>query len=162
MIVYVITNKINGKQYIGQTVQPLENRWSMHKSGSSGCLGLKAAFAKYGVENFIIEQLCEVNSLEELNKKEREFIKYMKTLAPNGYNLTSGGEQVRFSDESRKKMSESGKKRRPISDSTRKKLSECRKGPKNHNFGKKFSEEHRRKLSIAHLGNKSALKAKVA
>lgn len=161
MVIYLITNLINGKQYVGQTIQLLENRWSMHKSGSSGCLGLKAAFKKYGIENFKIEQIDTSNSLEELNKKEREYIKNLKTLSPFGYNLTTGGEQNKYSDESRKKMSESGKKRRPISESTRKKLSECRKGSKNHNFGKKFTEDHKRKLSEAHLGNHSRERVKI-
>lgn len=159
MIIYVITNKINGKRYVGQTVQHLENRWSMHKSGSSGCLALKAAFKKYGIENFTIEQIDSANSLEELSKKEREHIKFLNSISPLGYNLTTGGEQVVYSKASRKKMSESGKKRRPISETTRQKLSECRKGPKNPNFGKKFTEEHRRKLSLARQGKKPNLKA---
>lgn len=161
MLIYVITNKINGKQYVGQTVQQMEARWSMHKSGSSGCVGLKAAFEKYGSDNFTIEKICDVNSLEELSKMERKFIKELSSMSPNGYNLTTGGEQAIFSEATRKKMSESGKNRRPISDSTRKKLSERQMGAKNPNFGKKFTEEHRKKLSMAHLGNKSALKAKV-
>lgn len=161
MIIYLITNKINGKQYVGQTIQPIENRWSMHKSGASGCLGLKSAISKYGIENFTIEQIFEANSLEELDKLEKDTIDRLNTISPNGYNLTLGGERVIFSEETRKKMSESGKRRKPMSDATKKKLSDRQKGSKNCNFGKKFSEEHRKKLSLSHMGNKSALKVKV-
>jgi group I intron endonuclease len=151
MIVYVITNKINGKQYVGQTVQPLENRWSAHKSDSSGCLGLKAAFEKHGIENFTIEQIGATNSLEELNKIEREQIKALGTLSPNGYNLTSGGEQPKFSLESRAKMSRSHLGKKP-SVNARKAASERWKGKNNPNANG-MTEEHRLKLSLSAKGN---------
>lgn len=111
MIVYKITNKINGKAYIGQTIQKLKRRWDFHVCKRSGCLALKAAFEKYGIENFTIEIVYEASSLEELCQKEQQFIQEFNTLAPNGYNLTTGGERPVYSDESRKKMSESSKGR---------------------------------------------------
>lgn len=161
MIVYLITNKINGKQYIGQTIQPLEDRWRYHKSKSSRCLALKSAIDKYGVDSFEIEILTICNNDQELNKKEVEFIKQFNTLAPNGYNLTTGGERPYYSNESREKMSKSGKNRSPISEDTSKKLSNRIKGEKNHNFGKKFNEEHREKLSNSHIGKISTKRQKV-
>ncbi len=156
MIIYVITNKINGKQYVGQTVQRLENRWKFHLSKASRCLALRAAIEKYGKENFIIECMDFANSLEELNKKEIEWIDRLDSLAPSGYNLKTGGNAPTYSEESRKKMSESRKKYKQ-SDESIKKGALSRTGPGNPNFGKKFSDEHRKKLSDAHRGNTSAL-----
>jgi len=156
----MITNKINGKRYIGQTVRSLSSRWSSHKSGRSRCLAIKSAIDKYGAENFTVESIFNAESLEELNKKEEEFINNFNTLAPNGYNLKTGGSAPKFSEESKEKMSASRKKYKQ-SEETIKKQAAARSGSRNVNFGKKFSAEHRRKLSISHLGNKSALKAKV-
>ncbi len=113
MVIYVITNKINGKQYVGQTIQSIADRWKFHKSKRSGCLGIKSAFVKYGIENFIIETVFEVSSIDELNQKEIEFINKFNTLAPNGYNLKTGGNRPTFCEETRKKMSESSKGRIP-------------------------------------------------
>jgi group I intron endonuclease len=160
MLIYVITNKINGKQYVGQTVQQMEARWSAHKSISSLCVGLKSAFHKYGVENFTIEKLCYVNSLEELNKMERKYIKELRTMSPNGYNLTTGGEQPKFSEESRIKMSASHRgKKQP--EHIRKMKSEAWKGSGNPNFGGNFSEEHKKKIAAASTGNSSRAKVPV-
>lgn len=113
MIVYVITNKINGKQYVGQTVQTLKNRWKFHISKGSRCLALKSAIDKYGKDKFVIETVYEAKSLDELNEREIEFINKFNTLAPNGYNLKTGGNRPIYSDESRKKMSKSSMGRTP-------------------------------------------------
>lgn len=152
MVVYLITNLINGKQYVGQTTQALEERWRLHLSERSGCLALKSAIDKYGKDNFIIEPLMSCNSLEELDKSESSAIQSLNTLSPAGYNLTTGGERPSFSAESRLKMSKSGKVRKSISSDTRNKLSERMKGEKNHNFGKKFSADYRKKLSVSRAG----------
>src|ERR1035437_838224 len=153
MVIYLITNSVNGKQYVGQTVQALHSRFAFHTSRASRCLALKSAIAKYGKENFTIKEFAKCQHVEELNKIEQEKIKEFNTLAPNGYNLTTGGKGHTYSAESRKKMSESGKKRKPISPETSKKLSERMVGAKNWHFGKKFSKEHREKLSVSHMGN---------
>ena len=84
--IYKITNKINGKSYIGQS-NNIERRLKEHKYISSETnKSLKKAYKKYGKENFefsILEQ-CK---LEELDEKE---IYYISTLKPK-YNRTSGG-----------------------------------------------------------------------
>lgn len=113
MIVYKITNLVNGKAYVGQTTQKLKNRWSYHKGPRSRCMAMKAAIDKYGVENFKIEELFVASSKEELNVKEIEFIEIHNTLAPNGYNLKTGGANAVYSEESRKKMSKASKGRIP-------------------------------------------------
>ena len=93
MIIYKITNKINEKVYIGQTIQTLNSRKNEHKKRARNKtnLPLYNAINKYGEENFLIIQIDEANSLEELNIKEQYYIKHYNSMYPNGYNLTSGG-----------------------------------------------------------------------
>ena len=59
--IYKITNKINNKVYIGKTLGTIENRWKSHirDSKRTHCekRPLYSAFEKYGVENFIIEEV---------------------------------------------------------------------------------------------------------
>ena len=86
--IYKITNKINNKSYIGQSIH-IEQRWEEHLYQSSGCSLLKYALHKYGKDNFSFEVIEECNQ-EELNEKEQYWIKYYDTFY-NGYNLTLGG-----------------------------------------------------------------------
>ena len=95
MIIYKITNKLNNKVYIGLTTQSLEKRWISHKAeGKRGNKKpLYAEIRKYGIENFIIEEIDHATSLEELGELERKYIKqFDSTNRNNGYNLTYGGE----------------------------------------------------------------------
>lgn len=91
MIIYKSTNKINGKEYIGQTVNSLEKRISSHKASKKETY-FSHALKKYGNENFEWEVLKECNSKEELDKMEIFYIKELNTFKPNGYNLTLGGD----------------------------------------------------------------------
>jgi group I intron endonuclease len=90
MFIYKITNKINDKTYIGQTIKDIKKRWSVHCSSNS-CTALKSAIQKYGPENFTIEEIDGANSLSELNYKEWLLIHKFNSLAPNGYNIREGG-----------------------------------------------------------------------
>ena len=98
--IYKITNNINGKSYIGQTSQKVENRWSEHKRGkTSKNSPLKRAIKKYGWENFTTEVIDTAETLEEALKKEIYWIDYYKTCIlvhgrDCGYNLSRGGEGV--------------------------------------------------------------------
>lgn len=89
--IYCITNAINGKQYVGQTVQKLSIRWASHKRQTGGCRALSNAIKKYGASNFAIEELAEAASQSELDELERHWISMLNTMWPNGYNLNSGG-----------------------------------------------------------------------
>lgn len=91
MIIYRITNMVNGKMYVGQTTRSLSQRWREHCSNSSGCTYLHNAITKYGKENFKVEQIDIALDQEELDYKERQYIMCYNTLVPNGYNLTDGG-----------------------------------------------------------------------
>jgi group I intron endonuclease len=137
MIVYKIENKLNGKQYIGQTIRALKERWIEHCKKTSDCSAIANAIQKYGKENFSIDILYTTNSVDMLNRKEQEFIKKFNTLRPKGYNLTTGGLNFIRSEE------------------TKRKLSERQKGDKNHMFGKKASSRTRRKMSISHFGERN-------
>src|SRR5271166_6524834 len=101
MIVYKITNKINGKAYIGQTTQPMELRWLDHcKKGHA----LYNAIKKYGKEAFELRILAKCNTMEEMNHREVYYIKLFNTLAPNGYNLKNGGNNKKYTLEARLNM----------------------------------------------------------
>lgn len=94
MVIYKITNKINNKCYIGQTIQKsVNNRWSRHKSDYRKKVNhpLYDSMNKYGIENFSFEIIYTANSIEELNKLEEQYIKDFNSLVPNGYNLKMGG-----------------------------------------------------------------------
>jgi group I intron endonuclease len=95
MQVYLVTNKVNGKKYVGQTVQTLKKRWSSHGSDMKrrrGPHALVHALLKYGKENFSIRTLKICRTREELNTLEKHLIVKFKTKAPNGYNITDGGD----------------------------------------------------------------------
>jgi group I intron endonuclease len=111
MIIYKITNLINGKVYIGQTIHLLGTRWSQHYAKSSNYPKLSNAIKKYGKENFTIKELEICNSMEELNKKEEYWIKELDSIN-KGYNLCEGGgnsKGYKHTKESRKKMSNARK-----------------------------------------------------
>ena len=66
-IIYVVENTINGKKYVGQTVQPLKVRWQRHcRKEQSGCVALASAIAKYGADAFKVSEVAQA-STKELN-----------------------------------------------------------------------------------------------
>lgn len=162
MVVYKITNKINGKSYVGQTRNSIEKRWASHCYRGSLCLALKNAIDKYGRDNFTLEVIYKACSLEELNKKEKYYIELHGSMAPNGYNLKTGGNSPIYSEESVQKMSESHKGQlgywlgKKHSEETKQKLVESHLGEKNCNFGKPKSDSTKKKISDAQ-GNKKAI-----
>lgn len=89
-LIYLVTNNINGKQYVGQTVD-LKARKANHISRSKKAkIGFCRAISKYGSNNFNWT-ILESNILrEKLNEREIFWIKQYKTFN-NGYNLTLGG-----------------------------------------------------------------------
>lgn len=91
--IYKIVNEINGKVYIGQTVN-LEKRWYKHcYLASSGFdRHLYNAMRKYGLNNFHIEVIEECSE-EKLDEREKYWIQqYNSTDKNNGYNKSFGGE----------------------------------------------------------------------
>lgn len=82
--IYKITNLINGKCYIGQSVH-IKRRWTEHCLPSTKSV-ISSAIKKYGKENFSFE-IIEECSIEELSSKEEYYIKYYNSITPNGYNI---------------------------------------------------------------------------
>lgn len=105
--IYLRTNTVNGKQYVGQTkdFKQREYNWYNTKWSYAGRL-INNARNKYGTDNFITTILKECDTLDEANKWEMYYINKLNTKVPNGYNLTDGGEGsigCIVSDETRKK-----------------------------------------------------------
>lgn len=101
---YLITNKINGKKYVGQSTDVVR-RWVSHAKPSKATKSLiSKAIVEYGIENFLFEELVSVSSRSELNAQEVQFIDSLNTLHPNGYNQTSGGHKPFFVESVREKM----------------------------------------------------------
>jgi len=84
MIIYLTTNLVNGKKYVGQS--------NFVNGGyfGSGVLVTKA-IKKYGKNNFKKETLIECSSQEELDEQEIFWIQVLNTLQPYGYNISVGG-----------------------------------------------------------------------
>jgi hypothetical protein len=93
-IVYVATNLVNRKQYIGLTTTSVEERWERHLDQVTNKQAslIHKAISEFGEDNFTIEVLDRADDIKGLRVKEREWIQKLNTLAPNGYNVTLGGE----------------------------------------------------------------------
>jgi group I intron endonuclease len=138
--IYKITNKIDNKIYVGQTIQDVEARWKDHLKKGSNCRYLKSAINKYGIDNFEFQLVC-ITFDNELDDMEIKYIEQYNSLVPNGYNLRLGGNSGRHNAETKQKISETLKKRYqnglipprsqlgiPHSEITKKKISESLKG----------------------------------
>ena len=105
--VYAHINKTNGKTYIGQTCQKPEYRQNSGKNYKE-CPYFYNAIEKYGWDGFNHEIIASNLTKEEADNFEKLLIQKLNTMDPNiGYNLRAGGADGVFSEESRKKMSES-------------------------------------------------------
>lgn len=183
-IIYKVTNKINGKVYIGQTIQSFKARKKDHINCIERLahIALYRALKKYGLDAFEWEQIEHASSKDELDAKEKSYIQsYRATNRRYGYNMTFGGEGGQHTEEVKKRISDSNKGRvksdqerknissalkgkytkekaswwgRKHSDEEKKKIGDAQKGDKNHNYGKKASAETRRKKSEAIKGEK--------
>lgn len=101
--IYCITNIVNGKCYVGQTIRTIADRWKDHRyaaaNGEDGSI-LYRAIRLYGVESFRVEELCKItaNTPEELhsalNDQESHYIAKLGTYKPDGYNMTLGGQNA--------------------------------------------------------------------
>lgn len=98
--IYMYTNKINGKQYVGQTSRDLKTRHWQHLSQHDTYID--RAIQKYGKDNFILEVLEDnIFDIDELNRKEQFYIEKYDTFN-NGYNLNRGGDNhTKFNYEDR-------------------------------------------------------------
>lgn len=158
-LVYKVTNKINGKGYVGITTQTFKQRKREHFQDtrySRGNSYFHKALRKYGPENFTWEIEHEnIKNKDDLIKLEIEGIEKHVTfhIFGNGYNLTKGGEGrygYKLSEEEKRHLSEIHKGR-IYSPETIQRMSEAKKGmydgEKNPNYGKTHTDEAKRKIS---------------
>lgn len=153
--IYRITNKINGKIYIGKTTN-VEKRWKRHISDSKDkkrCFYFQNAIIKYGKDNFIIDVLENVDSEETAFELEKKWVKILKTNKKQfGYNLTEGGDgffSSFFSEERREKIS-SIQKGKKLTEEHKKKISQS-------NIGKKLTEEQCLSISKSKIGENNGM-----
>ena len=138
-IIYKVTNTVNGKCYIGQTIQAFAQRKGEHlrtaflETNIRYSCHFYRAVRKYGKEKFEWEILATGIPIECLNQEEEATIARHDAFR-NGYNSHSGGGNGRL-----------------VSEETGRKISKANMGNKV-NLGRLLSEEHKRKLSIAGLG----------
>lgn len=101
--IYLITNLKNGMQYVGQTRNTIQQRYSGHKSDAknkSDNVYLHNAMNAYGFESFNVKEVARIeyddfgDLIDELNYLEQYYIATYNTLFPNGYNLTKGGSEI--------------------------------------------------------------------
>lgn len=142
--IYKITSP-SGKVYIGQSVN-IYQRWNREykKVRCKSQILLYNSLIKYGVESHKFE-IIHVCSEPKLNELEAHYIDLFNSFNnKNGLNLRGGGGVIKVSSESRKKMSDA-------------KIG-MYIGDKNPNFGKKHSEETKRKIGLANKGKFSGEK----
>lgn len=139
--VYIHTNKINGKKYIGITSRPPEKRWGKNGKGYKRHVHFWNAIQKYGWDNFRHDIVCQKETFEYACKIEKCLIKHYKSNnCKYGYNCTFGGEGRLLTDEQKKI------------------LSDQRKGNKNHFYGKHHTEETKEKLKEANKNRQLSIK----
>lgn len=164
-IIYLITNKVNGKHYIGQTSVGLEERWSGHCSAalSGSPYHLHNAIRKYGPDAFIRE-ILEHTTTENVNAREIYWIAELKS-KETGYNMTDGGDGMRGwspSEATRTKISLARKgryagKNHPMYGTTggfygKLHTQESKDKIRAAKLGKRFTEEHKARMSAAKKG----------
>lgn len=146
--IYCVTNKLNNKSYVGQTSN-IKERWANHKRDSikkykKRFYAFQNALNKYKIDNFIWNIIDVVDSIEEANEAEEFYIANLNTLAPNGYNLNTGGKNGTPSEETKKKISE---KLKIVGSFVGK------KGKDHPNFGTTLSQERKDALSKRFSGD---------
>lgn len=139
--IYCIENLVNGKKYIGKT-NYVKKRLGNHKRKlrNNNHLNqyLQNSWNKYGENNFrfYIIEYCET---ERLFEKEIYYIKHLNTKAPEGYNLTDGGEGMLGYEQS---------------EETKRKIGKANSGEKNGFYGKTHTREVREIISKTHFGKR--------
>lgn len=163
---YRITNKINGKVYIGQA-QDYKHRWSDHRlavRGNKPTQIIHHAMIKYGIDNFDFEVIASCKTQDDANYTETELVEQYGSFVRNGgYNATLGGMNAPKTEEWKQKLRDhwanpeyKAKVGAAISqthmgmghtEATRQKLSIVRSGAGNSNFGKPRGEETKQKIA---------------
>ena len=143
--IYKITNKVNGKMYIGQ--HQTENL-------DDGYLGsgdvIKRAVKKYGKESFTKEWLEFAENPEDLNYLERTYVNEEWLARPDVYNISLGGDQMSLTASIVEKIREKAKGRRHT-DEWKREMSKRLSGANNPFYGKRHTAATRNRLKCAAL-----------
>jgi group I intron endonuclease len=152
--IYKITNKINNRIYIGK--RKTWNSINEDEYFGSGTL-LKRSIKKYGIENFI-KEIIEICDEININERERYWINfYNSTDMKIGYNIAlggDGGDLITNHPNREYILSKRVGRKVKFSDEHKRKISESKKGEKNPSYGKTYSEEEKKKLRDKMKGRK--------
>ena len=151
-IVYALQSP-NGKLYVGQT-KKYKERMEHHKSKDSGCVAISRAIQKHGWENIKEFVLMEGLSLEQANYFEEHYIDIFDCIAPNGYNLRTGGENYEVSQITKDRMSATA---RAKGDNHQTKRPEVRAKLTAAREREWQDKEYRARMTAASVGNTYAL-----
>lgn len=157
-IIYKITNKINGRIYIGQTIRTLEDRWYHHVyyATQKKCkTKLGRAIRKYGASAF---DAVVIETSDNLDEREIYFINLFKSVT-SGYNIKIGGDGGPHALSTKKKISKANKKRVWTQEMRDNMSRAILAWHEERGFVPK-SEEFRRKISIANSRRKMPTKTK--
>lgn len=115
---YRITNKNNGKNYIGQAAD-LSKRWSDHRRAvrlNKPTQAIHHAIIKYGIDNFEFEVIASCKTQDDANFIETELVSQYDSFIANdkGYNVTLGGMNAPKTEEWKKVISQKARERAPI------------------------------------------------
>lgn len=158
-VIYLVKNNINEKVYVGQTTRGFDVRYKSNIEKYPPNPHLGNAIKKYGIQNFtIIKEFKVALSREELNKLEIDCIKSFRSYDPKyGYNKTMGGEGGELTEESKKKLSEAQQKYKQSHEKNGtaywqqedflNRMSEVTRGENNGMYGRKHTEESKKKMS---------------
>ena len=102
--IYLLRNKLDGMEYIGQTTNSIEERL---RNGYKPGTKIREAIDRDGLENFEHEVLEDGLTEEEADEKEQHYIRTRNTLWPNGYNLEGGGKHNSVHSLTKEKISQS-------------------------------------------------------
>lgn len=150
MYIYCITNKIDGRKYVGKCVRPSNKSENYYGSGTY----IRSSIKEHGIENFTKEILEDNVTDGMLCEREVFWIKELNTRHPVGYNLTDGGDGANnISDETKKKISETMKKVAVFSEEFLQQQKQDKKGQNHPMYGTRATEETKKKMSEYHKAN---------
>ena len=162
--IYVITNDVNNKRYVGYTSKTPKYRFNKHLIEARGKVDnvvFHNAIRKYGEEHFSVESVDQCNTLEEAHALERKHIALLETLMfdfpDKGYNMTKGGEGALGFKPTQEQIETSRQKRvgKKWSEQAKENFSKRISGPNNHRWGKTNSPEHKEAIRKANMGRVS-------
>lgn len=141
-MIYLVTNNVNGKRYIGKTTQAIEKRWYQHcKNAEYGIdTYLYRAIRKYGKDNFTVEVLCEGLDDEEILMIEHH--------SPE-YNMTKGGDGGDTSSSPNYRLSLLNRDVSGVNNPNYGK-----RGPSSPNYGKRRTEEQKQNHRDGYKGKR--------